>query len=152
MPVDDEQPGEPIDILLVEPSPGDTRLFTESFRDGKLANCLHTVADGEAAIDFIHQRGEFADAPRPNLVLLEPNLPGTSGTDVLSELKNEPALSDIPVAVLTSSDVGEEIARSSGLDADHYIQKPIEPDEFIAFVQSVEEFWLAIIEQPVADD
>jgi len=152
MPVDDEQPGEPIDILLVEPSPGDTRLFTESFRDGKLANCLHTVSDGEAAIDFVRQRGEFADAPRPSLVLLEPQLPKTNGADVLSELKDEPALSDIPVTVLTSSAVGEEIARSHGIEADHYIRKPIEPDEFIAFVQSVEEFWLAIIEQPVVDD
>jgi CheY-like chemotaxis protein len=152
MPVDDERPGDPIDILLVEPSPGDTRLFTESFRDGKLANRLHTVTDGESAIDFIRHRGEYADAPRPNLVLLEPNLPVTSGRDVLSELKNEPALSDIPVTVLTSSDVGEDIARSHGIEADHYIQKPIEPDEFIAFVQSVEEFWLAIIEEPVADD
>jgi len=138
--------------MLVEPGPGDTRLFTESFRDGKLANRLHTVTDGESAIDFIRHRGEYADALRPNLVLLEPNLPVTSGRDVLSELKNEPALSDIPVTVLTSSDVGEDIARSHGIEADHYIQKPIEPDEFIAFVQSVEEFWLAIIEEPVADD
>lgn len=152
MAIDDERTGERIDILLVEPSPGDTRLFAESFRDGKLANRLHTVSDGESAIEFIHQRGEYADEPRPNLVLLEPNLPGKSGTDVLSELKNAPALSNIPVAVLTSSEVGEEIARSHGLEADHYIQKPIEPDEFIAFVQSIEEFWLAIIERPVADD
>lgn len=152
MPVDDERPGDPIDILLVEPSPGDTRLFTESFRDCKLANCLHTVSDGESAIDFLHQRGEFSDAPRPNLVLLEPNLPATGGRDVLSALKDESALSDIPVTVLTSSDVGEDIARSHGIEADHYIQKPIEPDEFIAFVQSVEEFWLAITEEPVADD
>ena len=148
----DEQAGDRIELLLVEPSPGDTRLFTESFREGKLANTLHTVSDGESAIDFIRQRGEYADKPRPDFVLLEPELPDRSSTDVLSELKDEPALSDIPVVVLTSSAVGEEIVRSHGLDADHYIQKPVEPGEFIEFTQSIEDFWLAIIQQPPADD
>lgn len=144
--------GERIDILLVEPNPGDARLFTESFKDGKLANHLHTVSDGEAAIDFLNQRGEYAESPRPNLVLLEPRLPDAGGGDVLATLNGESALANIPVVVLTSSEAGEEIARSHDLEADYYIQKPVGPDDFITFVQSVEKFWLAIIERPVADD
>ncbi|SFR99288.1 Response regulator receiver domain-containing protein [Halomicrobium zhouii] len=148
----DDRDGDRIELLLVEPNPGDTRLFTESFRDGKLANNLHTVSDGESAIDFVRQRGEYADAPRPDLVLLEPELPGVGASEVLSELRGEPAVADVPVVVLSSSDAGEQILRSRGLDADHIIQKPIEPGEFIEFVQSVEDFWLAIIEQPSADD
>ncbi|WP_323172460.1 response regulator [Natrialba sp. PRR66] len=138
---------EPIEILLVEPSPGDTRLFTESFKDASLTNSVHTVSDGEEALDFVHQRDAYSDKPQPDLILLEPQLPGTSGFDVLSELKNEEALCDIPVVVLTSSDVGEKIVKSHDLDAEHYLQKPVESDDFIEFVQSVENFWLTIVQQ-----
>lgn len=147
-----EQRADPIDVLLVEPSPGDTRLFTESFQEAKLTNRIHTATDGEAALDFLHQRGDHAEKPRPDLVLLEPKLPGTSGTEVLAELNDDPVLSKIPVVVLTSSDVGEEIVRSHGLEADHYIRKPVDPDEFIDFVRSVEDFWLAIVQRVPADD
>lgn len=149
---DDERMGEQIEILLVEPNPGDTRLFTESFDEAKLANNLHTVTDGEDALDFVHQRGPYAEMPRPDLVLLELQLPGTSGKEILSELNDEPALRDVAVIVLTSSDVEEEIAKTHGLDADHYIQKPVEPKEFLEFVQSVEDFWFAIIQQPPTGD
>lgn len=149
--VSGEKTNEQIDILLVEPNPGDSRLFEESFKDAKLANTLHTVTDGESALDYLHQRGDYATEPRPDLVLLEPQLPGKSGQDVLSELNNDSELRDIPVAVLTGSDVEEEIARTHGLDADHYIRKPIESDEFIDFVRSVEDFWLAIIQRAPAD-
>ena len=149
---DDERVGERIDILLVEPNPGDARLFTESFEDGKLANRLHTVTDGESALDFVHQRGEYANEPRPSLVLLEPQLPKKTGFEVLAELNDEPALSDIPIVVLTSSETGEEIAKSHDLDADYYVQKPVGPKEFVEFARSVEDFWLAIIERPPAND
>lgn len=152
MTADDGRTGDRIDILLVEPNPGDTRLFTESFREGKLVNDLHTVADGESALAFLRQQGTYADAPRPDLVMLEPKLPGKSGMEVLSELKNEPALSDIPVVVLTSSDVGEDIVRSHDLEADHYLRKPVGPGEFIEFVQTVEDFWLAIVQAPEGGD
>ena len=145
---DDGQAGERIDILLVEPNPGDARLFAESFTDGKLVNQIYTVTDSEAALNFVQQRGEYAEMPQPDLVLLEPRLPGKTGMEVLSDLNDEPALSEIPVVVLTSSDVGEAIARSHSIDADHYIQKPVEPEEFIEFVQSVENFWLAIVQYP----
>ena len=149
---DDGRTDERVELLLIEPNPGDTRLFTESFRDGKLANDLHTVPDGETALDFLHQRGAYSEESQPDLILLEPRLPGKSGMDVLSELRDEPALADVPVVVLTSSGIGEEIVRSHGLDADHYLQKPVEPDDFIEFVQSVEDFWLAIVQRPAASD
>ena len=136
-----------IDILLVEPNPGDTRLFTENFRDAKLMNTVRAVADGDAALDYLHQRGEYADQSRPDIILLEPQLPGTSGADVLTELADDPLLSEIPVAVLTSSQVGEEIVRSHDLEADFYVRKPIEPDDFIEFVHEIEEFWFAIVRE-----
>jgi CheY-like chemotaxis protein len=148
MTADDGQRGEQIELLLVEPNPGDTRLFTESFRDGKLVNRLHTVTDAESALAFLERRGEYADAPRPDLLLLEPKLPGKSGMELLAELEDEPTLSEIPVVVLTSSEIGEEIVRNCELEADHYLQKPIEAGEFIEFVQSIEEFWLAIVQEP----
>lgn len=153
MSFEDENPGDSIEILLIEPNPGDTRLFTESFKEAKILNNLHTVSDGDSALDFVHQRGDYTGESRPDLILLEPQLPGDDGMEVLSELNNEPALSEIPVVVLTSSELGKDIVKSHGLDADHYIQKPVEPAEFIDFVQSVEDFWLAIVEQkPTADD
>lgn len=142
---------ESIEILLVEPNPGDSRLFTESFKDAKILNNLHVVADGESALDFLHQRGPHADSPRPELILLEPQLPGRDGMEILTELNDDRVLSEIPVVVLTSSEVGEKIVRSHGLEADHYLQKPVEPDEFIEFVQSVEDFWLAIVQQPPSE-
>lgn len=143
---------DPIEILLVEPSPGDTRLFTEQFKDAKILNTLNAVTDGESALDYVHRRGDYADATRPDLILLELKLPGKSGVKVMSELEDDPEVSDIPVVVLTSSDLGEEMVKSHGLEADTYLQKPVEPDEFVEFVQSVEDFWLAIVEQsPTAD-
>lgn len=144
---DDEQEDTLVTILLVEPNPGDTRLFTESFKDAKLKNTLYTVADADAALDFVNQRGEYADEPRPDLILLEPKLPGRSGMDVLSELKNEPSLCEIPVIVLTSSEAGEEIVKSKGIDADHFVQKPVEPEDYLEFVQEIEGFWMAIIQE-----
>ncbi|MDF9747673.1 response regulator [Natrinema salsiterrestre] len=155
MSTDEEQPDEPIDILLVEPNPGDSRLFEENFRDGKLVNTVDIVPDGEEALDFVHQRNEYADRECPDIVLLEPQLPGKSGIEVLSELKNDPGLSDIPVIVLTSSDAGEKIVQSHGIEADSYMQKPLEPGDFVDFVRSIEEFWVAIVqrsaEQPATD-
>ena len=144
---DIEQEEKLVTILLVEPNHGDTRLFTESFKDAKLQNRLYTVADADGALDFVNQRGECADEPRPDLILLEPKLPGRSGMDVLSELKNEPSLSEIPVIVLTSSEAEEDIAKSKGLDADHFAQKPVEPEDYIEFVQEIEGFWMAIIQE-----
>ncbi|QLG49787.1 response regulator [Natrinema halophilum] len=143
----DEQEDKLVNILLVEPNPGDTRLFTESFKDAKLKNSLYTVSNADAALDFVTQRGEYVDTPRPDLILLEPKLPGDKGMDVLSALDNEPAICGIPVVVLTSSEIGEDIVKTHGLDADHYVQKPVEPEDFITFVQEIEELWIGLIQQ-----
>ncbi|MFC6716525.1 response regulator [Natrialbaceae archaeon GCM10025810] len=141
----------PIDILLVEPSPGDTRLFTEGLKEGKLLNSVRAVADAQTALDVLHRRGEYEDASRPDLILLEPKLPGSSGMDLLEDLEDEPALREIPVVVLTSSDVGEEIVKSRGPEADCYIRKPVDVDQFVSFVQSLEEFWVTIVRETPAE-
>ncbi|QLG28813.1 response regulator [Halorarum halophilum] len=135
----------PIDILLVEPNPGDTRLFTESFKDGSITNQIYAVGDGESALEFLHQRGEYESVPQPDIILLNFKLPGTSGEDVLARLRGDPKFSEIPVVVLTSSEVEEDIVRSNGVDADHYLQKPVESEDFVDFVQSIEAFWLTIV-------
>lgn len=142
----------PIAILLVEPNPGDARLFTESFADASIASDVHTVTDGKAALEVVHQRGEYADTPRPDLILLDFQLPGTSGEAVLSELKSDPSLRSIPVIVLTSSDSEEDIARSYDLHANAYLQKPVDPEEFVDLVRSFEEFWLTFVRLPGDSD
>ncbi|WP_247000774.1 response regulator [Halosolutus gelatinilyticus] len=144
--IDDENRGDPIDILLIEPNPGDTRLFEENLRNAKFMNDFYSVTNGEEALDFLHQRGEYADAPQIDLVLLEPRLPGKNGEDVLAELDEEPSLRDVPVIMLTGSETGTEIAKSNGLDADFFVQKPMGADDFLEFVQEVEELWLAIVD------
>ncbi|ELZ04525.1 response regulator [Natrialba aegyptia] len=149
---DGEEVGDQITILLIEPNPGDTRLFTESFKDAKLKNKLYTISDGDAALDFINQRGEYAAEPRPDLILLEPKLPGKSGMDVLSELNNEPALREIPVVALMSSEIGEDIIKSHGFDADQYVQKPVEAEDFVNFVQEIEDLWFAIVQEPSTEE
>lgn len=143
-----ERPGEIADILLVEPNPGDTRLFSENFIDAKFANSIHAVTDGESALDFLYQRGEYSEVSCPDIVLLDPVLPGNGGSDVLAELKNEPALRDIIVVLMTSSEAEEAFLESTEIEPDTCIEKPIEPDEFLAFAQSVEDFWLAVVRKP----
>lgn len=146
MPSEDEI-GDVVDILLVEPNKGDVRLFTEEFKNAKLANELHTVGDGETALDFLHRRGEYEDAPTPDLILLEPNLPGKSGRETLEELQDDPVLGEIPVVVLTSSVGEKQHLQSRGIDGDAYIRKPVEAEEFLDFVLEIEEFWLAIVDR-----
>ncbi|WP_254762208.1 response regulator [Natrinema marinum] len=137
-----------ITVLLVEPNPGDARLFSESFDDATIACDIRTVTDGEAALDFVHQRNDHADSPRPDMILLDFQLPGVTGADVLSELKSEPALRSIPVIVMTSSASEEDIARSYDLHANAYVQKPVGPDEFIRLGRSFEDFWLTFVRFP----
>lgn len=147
----DEPETKPIDILLVEPNPGDARLFSESLTDGSFTNHVYTVSDGGAALDFVHRRGEFADAPLPDLVLLDPRLPGGTGDDVLSELNGDPKLDDVPIVLLASSEAEEKLLKSRSGDADAFIQKPVEPEDFVAFVQSIEDFWFTIVRRSTAD-
>ncbi|WP_254763196.1 response regulator [Natrinema marinum] len=139
---------EPAQILLVEDNPGDVRLTKEAFKQGRIENDLHVVSDGTEALDFLTQRGDYADAPRPDLVLLDLNLPGKDGEDVLEELKDDPALRSIPVIVLTSSRAEEDVVKSYELHANAYLTKPVDPDEFIETVRAFEKFWFSVVRLP----
>jgi chemotaxis family two-component system response regulator Rcp1 len=137
-----------IQILLVEDNPGDVRLTVEALRGAKVANELHVVGDGEAAIDYLRQRGDYSDAARPDLVLLDLNLPRLDGRGVLADIKSDPTLAMIPILVLTTSAAEEDIARSYELHANCYISKPVDFTEFLAAIQSLEGFWLKIVKLP----
>ena len=137
-----------IQILLVEDNPGDVRLTVEALRHAKVANELHVVGNGEEAIDFLRQQGGHVDAPRPDIVLLDLNLPRLDGRDVLADIKSDPELATIPIIVLTSSTAEADIQRSYELHANCYISKPVDFSEFLSAVQSLEGFWLKIVRLP----
>lgn len=139
---------EDIQILLVEDNPGDVRLTVEALRGAKVANELHVVGDGEAAIDFLRQRGEYRDAPRPDIVLLDLNLPRLEGSEVLADIKSDPDLAKIPIIVLTSSSSDKDIQKSYALHANCFVTKPVDFTEFISAVRSLEGFWLKIVRLP----
>ncbi|WP_408959384.1 response regulator [Natrinema sp. 74] len=144
----DTSRAEPAQILLVEDNPGDVRLTKEAFKQGRIENDLHVVSDGTEALDFLTQRDDYADAPRPDLILLDLNLPGKDGEDVLEELKDDPALRSIPVIVLTSSRAEEDVVKSYELHANAYLTKPVDPDEFIETVRAFEKFWFSVVRLP----
>jgi CheY-like chemotaxis protein len=137
-----------VTILLVEDNPGDVRLTVEALREGRIVNSLRVVNDGDAAMDFVHKRGEYRDAPRPDLILLDLNLPRKDGREVLEELKGDPDLHRIPVIVLTTSSSEADVLRSYDLHANCYISKPIGYDDFMAAVRSMENFWLKVVTLP----
>lgn len=145
---DRESDRRPIEILLVEDNPGDVRLTREALKEGKVLNHLHVVEDGEDAVRFLRREGEFDGAVRPDLVLLDLNLPRKSGHEVLEEIKSDTDLRRIPVVVLTSSEAETDIARSYDRYANAYITKPVDLDQFISVVRSVEDFWLEVVRLP----
>lgn len=128
-------------LLLVEDNPGDARLIKEGLRGGHLSNTLHHVTDGAEALDFLYQRAGYENVPRPDLVLLDWNLPRTGGEEVLEEVKTDPSLANIPIIVFTSSKAQEDIITSYENQANAYITKPVDPDDFFETVQSFEKFW-----------
>jgi chemotaxis family two-component system response regulator Rcp1 len=140
--------GRPIEILLVEDNPGDVRLTQESLRESKVRNNLHVAPDGVAALDFLHRDGRYAGVPRPDLILLDLNLPKKDGREVLAEIKADPALKTIPVVVLTTSSAEQDVLRSYELQAASYITKPVDLEQFITVVKSIEDFWLTIVTLP----
>jgi CheY-like chemotaxis protein len=140
----------PIEILLVEDNPGDVRLTQEALREGKIGNSLHVVEDGESAMAFVRREGEFADMPRPDLILLDLNLPRMDGREVLAQIKADPDLKRIPVVVLTTSRAEEDVLKAYELNANCYITKPVDFEQFIKVVSAVEEFWLTIVRLPAA--
>ncbi len=137
-----------VNILLVEDNPGDVRLTLEALREGRIANQLHVAQDGEDALAFARRQGRHAGAPRPDLILLDLNLPRKDGREVLEELKNDPELHRIPVIVLTTSSAEQDVLRSYDLHANCFISKPIGYDDFIAAVRSIENFWLRLVQLP----
>jgi chemotaxis family two-component system response regulator Rcp1 len=138
----------PIEVLLVEDNPGDVRLTREALKDGKVGNNLSVAPDGVEALRFLRREGPYADAPRPDVVLLDLNLPKKDGRQVLQEMKQDPALRTIPVVILTSSDAERDIAAAYELQASCYITKPVDLDQFITVVKSIEDFWFTIVKLP----
>jgi two-component system response regulator len=138
----------PIDILLVEDNPGDVDLAREALADSKINNRLFTVGDGEAAIDFLFKRNGYQNMPRPDLILLDLNLPRKDGREVLADIKSHKILKCIPVVILTTSQADEDVLKSYNLHANCYITKPIAFDQFIKVVRSIEGFWLSIVVLP----
>jgi CheY-like chemotaxis protein len=139
---------EPIEILLAEDNPGDVRLTEKAFEQGKVLNNLHVVTDGEEALMYLRQEGDYADVSRPNLVLLDINMPKTDGTDVLETMQEDDSLARIPVVMLTSSEAEEDIVRSYNLGANAYLTKPVDFEGFIDVVERIEDFWLTVVEMP----
>jgi CheY-like chemotaxis protein len=140
----------PVEILLVEDNPGDYRLTQEALREGKVYNNLHWAKDGVEALDFLKRHGKYADAPRPDIILLDLNLPKKDGREVLSEIKGDPVLRPIPVVILTTSKAEEDVLRSYDLHANCYVTKPVDLDKFIVVVQSIDRFWLTVVTLPPA--
>ena len=138
----------PIEILLVEDNPGDVRLTLEVMKDARVRNHMSMVKDGVEALAFLRREGDYADAPRPDLILLDLNLPKKDGREVLADIKADPTLRRIPVVVLTVSKDEEDILKSYDLYANCYVTKPINMEQFIAVVRSIEDFWLTIVKLP----
>ncbi|MGA1868035.1 MAG: response regulator [bacterium] len=136
------------EILLVEDNEGDVRLTIEAFKDCHVWDNLHTVEDGEAALAFLRREGPYAHVPRPDIILLDLNLPKKDGREVLKEIKTDEKLKSIPVVVLTVSDAEEDINKAYSLHANCYICKPIELDQFTKIIRYIEEFWLDIVKLP----
>ncbi len=141
----------PIEILLVEDNPGDVRLTIEGFKEGKILNNLSVVSNGVEALAFLRREGEYANAPRPELILLDLNLPRKDGREVLAEIKNDNNLKRIPVVILTSSEAEQDIVKSYNLHANCYITKPVELDQFIGVIKNIEHFWLTVVKLPPGD-
>ena len=138
----------PVDILLVEDNPGDSDLAREALENSKFHNTLHIVDDGEKAMAFLRQQGVYAGMPRPELILLDLNLPRKDGREVLAEIKADEALKCIPVVILTTSQAEEDILKTYNLHANCYITKPIDLNRFLDVVRSIEDFWLSIVLLP----
>jgi len=142
---------QPIDILLVEDNPADVRLTQEALKEEKILNQLHVVGDGVEAMAFLRKEGRYAKAPRPDLILLDLNLPKKDGREVLKEVKSDPTLKTIPVVVLTISKAEEDIFKAYNLHANCYITKPVDLSQFLKVAKSVQDFWLTMVKLPPKD-
>lgn len=141
-----------IQILLVEDNPGDVRLTQEALRDGEMRHVLHVASDGVAALRFLRREGEYTGVPRPDLILLDLNMPRMDGREVLAEIKSDPVLRRIPVIVLTTSSADDDIAQSYDLQANCYVTKPVDLEQFINVIRMIETFWLSIVKLSSLED
>jgi len=144
----DQERTSPVEILLIEDNPGDVRLTQEALKESKVLNILNVVNDGVEALEFLRQEGKFANAKRPDLILLDLNLPKKDGREVMEEIKSDDSLKRIPVVVMTTSKAEEDIERMYSRHANCYITKPIDFEQFILVVKAIEEFWLTIVKLP----
>jgi CheY-like chemotaxis protein len=138
----------PIEVLLVEDNPADVRLMKEALKDSKVHNNLHVAYDGEEAMSFLRREGKYSAVPEPHLILLDLNLPGKDGREVLEEIKNDPVLKHIPVVIVTTSAAEQDILKSYCLHANCYVTKPVNLEQFIKVVHAIEDFWFAIVKLP----
>lgn len=143
-----ETSGRPVDILLVEDNPGDVRLTQEALKEGKVLNNLHIARDGVEAMAFLRRQDKYADAVRPDLILLDLNLPKKDGREVLAEIKTDEGLKRIPVVILTTSEADEDILKTYDYHANCYITKPMDLNQLINVVKSIEDFWLSLVKLP----
>lgn len=140
--------GRPVEFLLAEDNPGDVRLTKEALRESKISNNLNVVPDGVEAMAFLHREGKYAGAPRPDVILLDLNLPKKDGREVLAEVKADPSLRLIPVVIITSSEAEQDVLKTYELYANCYVTKPVDLEQFIKVIQSIETFWLTIVTLP----
>lgn len=146
--MNDRMIGKPIEVLLVEDNPGDVRLTQEAFKEGRVQNQLNVVEDGEKALSYLRQEGEYADMHRPDLILLDLNMPKKDGRQVLKEIKEDDNLKRIPVVILTTSEAEEDILRTYDYHANCFITKPVDLHQFLNVVKFIEDFWLTIVKLP----
>jgi CheY-like chemotaxis protein len=139
---------EPIEILLVEDNPAEIRLTVEGLKEGRIANRLHSVTDGDMALDFLYRRGAYKSAPRPDLILLDLNLPGIDGRTVLRQIKEDPELKVTPIVIITSSEAESDIIKSYEAHANCFISKPIDFAGFAQVIRSIENFWFTVVRLP----
>ena len=140
-----EQESQVVDVLLVEDDPGDVLMTREAFGHFKIRNALHVVNDGEQALQFLRRTGDYADAPRPGLILLDLNLPRLDGLEVLAELKADPVLKVIPVVILTTSQAQQDVLRSYALHANAYVSKPVDFERFMEVIQQIDNFFITVV-------
>lgn len=138
----------PIDILLVEDDPGDVRLTQEALREGRMLNRVHVACDGIEALEFLHREGQFSNAPRPDIILLDLNMPRMDGRECLAHIKSDPDLHQIPVVILTTSEADQDVIRSYDLHANCYISKPVDLEQFMKVVKTIKQFWFTIVLLP----
>ena len=144
----DRKPAPPVEILLVEDNPADVRLTREALKEGKVYNNLHWAKDGVEALEFLRREGRHAAAPRPYIILLDLNLPKKDGREVLQDIKKDDKLKRIPVVILTTSKAEEDVLKSYNLHANCYVTKPVDLEQFIVVVKSIDMFWLTVVTLP----